>query len=126
MASTKPSLHRWEDIPREELINQIERRLVTGDQAMLAQVFLKTGSVVPMHEHPNEQLTYILEGSLRMEFPGDIPDVVVHPGEVLVIPSGVPHGALALEDTLDLDVFSPPRQDWLDRTDAYLREKPAK
>src|SRR4029078_12670673 len=61
-----------------------------------------------------------------MEFPGDMPDVVVHAGEVLVIPSGVPHGALALEDTLDLDVFSPPRQDWLDRTDAYLREEPAK
>lgn len=122
MASTKPSLHRWEDIPREELINQIERRLVTGDQAMLAQVFLKTGSVVPMHEHPNEQLTYILEGSLRMEFSDGTPEVVVHAGEVLVIPAGVPHGALALEDTFDVDVFSPPRQDWLEGTDAYLRQ----
>ena len=122
MASATPSHHRWEDIPREELINQIERRLVTGDQAMLAQVFLKTGSVVPMHEHPNEQVTYILEGSLRMEFPGDMPDIVVHAGEVLVIPAGVPHGALALEDTFDLDVFSPPRQDWLEGTDAYLRQ----
>ena len=68
MDSAKPSLFRWEDIPREELVNQIGRRIVTGAQAMLAQVFLKQGSVVPMHEHPNEQLTYILEGSLRMEF----------------------------------------------------------
>jgi quercetin dioxygenase-like cupin family protein len=121
MDATTPSHHRWEDIPREELINRIERRIVTGEQAMLAQVFLKKGSIVPMHDHPNEQLTYILEGSLRMEFSDDTPDVVVQAGEVLVIPAGVPHGALALEDTFDLDVFSPPRQDWLDKTDAYLR-----
>ena len=126
MEPARPTLHRWEDIPREELANQIGRRLVTGENVMLAHVYLRGGSVVPMHEHPNEQVTYILEGSLRMEFPGDTPDIVVHPGEVLVIPSGVPHGALALEDTLDLDVFSPPRQDWLDQTDAYLREEPAK
>jgi quercetin dioxygenase-like cupin family protein len=124
MEPARPSLHRWEDIPREELANQIGRRLVTGEKVMLAHVYLREGSVVAMHEHPNEQVTYILEGSLRMQFPGDIPDVVVHAGEVLVIPSGVPHGAVALADTLDLDVFSPPRQDWLDRTDAYLREEP--
>jgi quercetin dioxygenase-like cupin family protein len=122
MDSAKPSLHRWEDIPREALVNQIERRIVTGEKAMLAHVYLKEGSVVPVHEHPNEQITYILEGTLRMEFPGDTPDVVVHAGEVLVIPSGVRHGAVALEDTLDLDVFSPPRQDWLEKTDAYLRQ----
>jgi unsaturated pyranuronate lyase len=122
MDATTPSHHRWEDIPREELINRIERRIVTGERAMLAQVFLKKGSVVPMHDHPNEQLTYILEGSLRMEFSDDTPDVVVQAGEVLVIPAGVPHGALALEDTFDLDVFSPPRQDWLEGTDAYLRQ----
>ena len=122
MHSAKPSLYRWEDIPREELVNQIGRRIVTGEKAMLAQVYLKRGSVVPMHEHPNEQLTYILEGSLRMEFSDGVPDVVVRAGEVLVIPAGVPHGAVALEDTLDLDVFSPPRQDWLEGTDAYLRQ----
>ena len=122
MDSARPSHHRWADIPREELINQIGRRIVTGEKAMLAQVYLKEGSVVPMHDHPNEQLTYILEGSLRMEFSGDAPDVVVRAGEVLVIPAGVPHGAVALEDTLDLDVFSPPRRDWLEGTDAYLRQ----
>jgi quercetin dioxygenase-like cupin family protein len=122
MDAAKPSLFRWEDIPREELVNQIGRRIVTGEKAMLAQVYLKQGSVVPMHEHPNEQLTYILEGSLRMEFSDETPDIVVRAGEVLVIPSGVSHGAVALEDTLDLDVFSPPRQDWLEGTDAYLRQ----
>jgi len=122
MDSAKPTLHRWEDIPREELVNQIGRRIITGEQAMLAHVYLKEGSVVPMHEHPNEQITYIIEGSLRMQFSDGTPDVVVHAGEVLVIPSGVPHGAVALEDTFDLDVFSPPRQDWLAGTDAYLRQ----
>jgi quercetin dioxygenase-like cupin family protein len=123
MDSARPSLHRWEDIPREELVNQIGRRIVTGEKAMLAHVYLREGSVVPMHDHPNEQITYILEGSLRMEFSDEIPDVVVRAGEVLVIPAGVPHGAVALEDTLDLDVFSPPRQDWLEGTDAYLRQE---
>ena len=118
--------YRWNDMPRERVSDTLERRLVTGERMMLAHVYLKKGCIVPRHSHQNEQLTYILEGSLRMEFPGDMPDIVVHPGEVLVIPSGVPHGALALEDTLDLDVFSPPRQDWLDQTDAYLREEPAK
>ena len=122
MDSAKPSLFRWEDIPREELVNQIGRRIITGEQAMLAHVYLKEGSVVPMHEHPNEQITYIIEGSLRMQFSDGTPDVVVHAGEVLVIPAGVPHGAVALEDTFDLDVFSPPRQDWLEGTDAYLRQ----
>lgn len=122
MGPAKPSLHRWEELPREELANNIGRRIVTGDKAMLAHVYLRKGSVVPVHEHENEQLTYILEGSLRMEFTGELPDVVVRAGEVLVIPSRVPHGAVALEDTLDLDVFSPPRQDWLDQTDAYLRD----
>ena len=122
MDSAEPTLHRWEDIPREELVNQIGRRIITGEKAMLSHVYLKEGSIVPMHDHPNEQITYILEGSLRFEFPGDIPGVVVHAGEVLVIPSGLPHAAVALEDTLDLDVFSPPRQDWLEGTDAYLRQ----
>ena len=122
MDAAKPTLHRWEDIPREELVNQIGRRIITGAQAMLAHVYLKEGSVVPMHDHPNEQLTYIIEGSLQMQFSDGAPDVVVHAGEVLVIPAGVPHGAVALEDTFDLDVFSPPRQDWLQGTDAYLRQ----
>ena len=122
MDAAKPTLHRWEDIPQEELVNQIGRRIITGAQAMLAHVYLKEGSVVPMHDHPNEQLTYIIEGSLQMQFSDGAPDVVVHAGEVLVIPAGVPHGAVALEDTFDLDVFSPPRQDWLQGTDAYLRQ----
>jgi quercetin dioxygenase-like cupin family protein len=94
--------HRWDDLPREELSAGIGRRLINGERLMIAHVYFETGAVVPKHAHDNEQLTYILEGRLH-------------------IPSNLPHRAEALEDTLDVDVFSPPRQDWLDGTDAYLR-----
>lgn len=114
---------RWDDLPKERLTELLERRLITGDRLMLAHVYLKQGCVVPRHAHENEQLTYILEGALRFLI-GDEGDqeVVVRAGEVLHIPSNVAHEALALEDTLDVDIFSPPRQDWLDRSDAYLRQ----
>jgi unsaturated pyranuronate lyase len=114
--------HRWEDIPREKLNDLLERRLVTGERIMLAHVYLKKGCVVPKHAHENEQMTYILEGALRFWLGEDgSRELVVRSGEVLFIPSNLPHKAEALEDTVDLDVFSPPRQDWLDKTDDYLR-----
>lgn len=115
---------RWDDMPRERVSNQIERRLITGERMMLAHVYLQQGCIVPRHSHDNEQLTYILEGALRFWIGEDeAEEVVVRAGEVLHIPSGVPHKAEALEDTLDVDIFSPPRQDWLDKSDAYLRGK---
>jgi quercetin dioxygenase-like cupin family protein len=114
--------YRWEDLPREELSPLIGRRLVTGERMMLAHVYLAKGAIVPLHQHENEQLTYILEGTLRFRLGEDGAQTVdVAAGGVLHIPSNVPHEAEALEDTLDVDVFSPPRQDWLDGTDAYLR-----
>jgi unsaturated pyranuronate lyase len=115
--------HRWEEIPLEKLSDKLDRRLITGDRMMIAHVYLKTGAVVPMHEHENEQITYVLKGALRFTIGGDNPRTVdVREGEVLHLPSGVPHKAVALEDTLDVDVFDPPRQDWLDKTDSYLRD----
>ena len=115
--------YRWDDIPKEELKPDLHRRLVTGDRMMLAHVYLDKGCIVPLHSHDNEQLTYILEGTLRFWVGDDEAEVVdVAAGEVLHIPSNVPHRAEALEDTLDVDMFSPPRQDWLDGTDAYLRD----
>lgn len=115
---------RWEAIPLERVTDAISRRLVTGERAMLAHVHLEAGSVVPRHAHENEQFTYILEGALRFRLGTDDPEeLVVSAGEVLHIPSGVPHEAEALEDTLDLDVFCPPRQDWLDGTDDYFHEE---
>ena len=103
----------------------IGRRLISGDRLMIAHVYLAEGAIVPTHAHDNEQLTYILEGRLRF-FLGDEGEQVVDVGvgEVLHIPSNLPHRAEALEDTLDVDVFSPPRLDWLDGSDAYLRRAP--
>jgi quercetin dioxygenase-like cupin family protein len=120
--ATNAKFFRWDDMPREKLNDLLERRLVTGERIMLAHVYLKKGCVVPKHFHENEQLTYILEGTLRFWLgAAQKQQVDVHAGEVLTIPSNLPHKAEALEDTLDVDIFCPPRQDWLDKTDAYLR-----
>ncbi|MDQ2889686.1 MAG: cupin domain-containing protein [Gemmatimonadota bacterium] len=115
---------RWDDIPKEVVTDDISRRLVTGDDMMIAHVYLNKGAVVPKHAHHNEQITYILEGALHFWI-GDegLEEVVVAAGEVLHIPSNVPHRAMALEDTLDVDVFSPPREDWLNGTDTYFHTK---
>jgi quercetin dioxygenase-like cupin family protein len=109
-------------MPKEQVSEKLARRLVTGDRMMLAHVYLKKGCVVPRHQHENEQLTYIIEGALKF-FLGENgkETLTIRAGEVLHIPSNVPHEAHAIEDTLDVDVFSPPRQDWLNKTDAYLR-----
>jgi quercetin dioxygenase-like cupin family protein len=122
--SSGVSFHRWNDMPRERVTDEIDRRVITSERMMLAHVYLKKGSVVPRHSHENEQLTYILEGALRFKIgPEGSEVIVVRAGEVLVIPSNVPHEAEALEDTLDVDVFNPPRQDWLDGTDHYFHRK---
>jgi quercetin dioxygenase-like cupin family protein len=111
-------------MPKENLNESLARRLITGERMMLAHVYLKKGAIVPRHAHENEQLTYILEGALRFWIGEDESEVLdVRAGEVLHIPSHVPHKAEALEDTLDVDIFSPPRQDWLEKTDDYLRQK---
>jgi len=111
-------------MPKENVTEMLDRRLITGDRMMLAHVYLKKGAIVPRHAHENEQLTYILEGALRFWIGEDESETIdVRAGEVLHIPSHVPHKAEALEDTLDVDIFSPPRQDWLDKSDDYLRQK---
>jgi len=115
---------RWTDMPKETVTDQLSRRLITGERMMLAHVYLDKGCIVPKHAHENEQLTYILEGALRFWIGEDgAEEIVVRAGEVLHIPSNVPHKAQALEDTLDVDVFSPPRQDWLNHTDSYFHQK---
>jgi unsaturated pyranuronate lyase len=109
-------------MPKEQVSDMLDRRLITGDRVMLAHVYLKKGAIVPQHSHENEQVTYILEGGLRFWIGKDESKVIdVMAGEVLYVPSLVLHKAEALEDTLDVDIFSPPRQDWLDKTDDYLR-----
>ena len=123
MTSASTTLYRWEDLPKEQLKPDLQRRLISTERMMLAHVYLEKGCVVPKHSHENEQLTYILQGALKFWIGEDgAQELVVRAGEVLVIPSNVPHRAEALEDTLDVDVFDPPRQDWLDGTDDYFRK----
>ncbi len=122
METRRATFHRWDDMPKEKVSERLDRRLITGERMMLTHVYLKKGCVVPRHSHENEQITYVLEGALRFWLGEDeSEELVVGAGEVLCIPSHLPHKAEALEDTLDVDVFSPPRQDWLDKTDDYLR-----
>jgi quercetin dioxygenase-like cupin family protein len=109
----------WKDVEREQLNPHIDREMVVGDKIMLARVLMKKGAHVPLHQHHNEQVTYILEGSLKFNVGGK--EIVVRAGEVLCIPPNMPHEAWAEEDTVDLDVFNPPREDWLNKSDDYLR-----
>ena len=111
---------RLEDMPTEHLNPLLDRQFVTGEKGMLARLILRAGCIVPLHSHENEQITYILEGALKFSLPHG--EVIVRAGEILVIPGNVPHSAEALEDTVDLDLFCPPRADWISGTDAYLRK----
>ena len=122
MSGTNARHYRWTDVPKEELNPEISRQLISGERMMLAHVYLEKGCIVPQHSHENEQLTWIVEGGLRFWLGEDESEVLdVLAGEVLHIPSHLPHKAQALETTLDVDIFCPPRQDWLDGSDAYLR-----
>jgi quercetin dioxygenase-like cupin family protein len=125
MSDGRVTHHRWEEIPKEVLNPQLARRVISGERVMLAHVYLERGAIVPKHAHENEQLTYLLEGSMRFWFGEDGAEVIdLGAGEVLHIPSNVVHGAQALEKSLDVDIFCPPRADWLDGSDAYLRSTP--
>lgn len=111
--------YRWDEVESEPVNPLFDRQLIVGEALMVARIFLRKGAIVPLHSHANEQVTYILEGALRFEIEGR--EIMVRAGEVLTIPSHLPHQAEAVEDTLDLDIFTPPRADWLDKSDAYLR-----
>jgi quercetin dioxygenase-like cupin family protein len=121
-AVNRPMQHvPWHTVPLEELNPLLQRQFVVGQEIMLARVLLKKGCVVPEHSHENEQLTYILDGVLKFWIDGK--EVVVSAGEVLCIPATMPHKAEALQDTIDLDIFTPPRADWINKTDQYLRDQ---
>ena len=109
----------WKSVELENLNPLLQRQFVVGESVMIARVLLKKGCIVPLHSHHNEQVTYILEGALKFVLRDR--EVTVQAGEVLCIPPHEPHEAIALEDTVDLDIFTPPREDWIAKTDAYLR-----
>jgi len=110
----------WEGVKKEILNDKLWRKVVTGEKVMVAQLWLFKGCLVPLHHHESEQISLILQGALKFELDGR--EVMVRAGEVLIIPSNVPHSALAIEDTTGIDVFSPIRHDWLDGSDTYLRK----
>lgn len=109
----------WDSIPVESLNPLLGLHFVVGQNVMLARVLLKKGSIVPEHSHPNEQITFILEGALKFFIDGR--EIVVNAGEVLTIPPNMPHRVEAVEDTVDFDIFNPPRADWMNKTNSYLR-----
>lgn len=111
-------IHSWDTMNWEKVTEDISRKIVTGVNEMVAQVYLKKDALVPEHHHVSEQISYIVQGSLKFWVGGE--ELILRAGQLLVIPSNVPHKALALEDTLDIDIFSPIRQDWLDGTDTYF------
>ena len=121
--STQPLHTRWSSIPPEQLNPQLTRQFVHGDQAMLARIVLQKGCIGPRHSHPNEQIAYIEQGALRFLLgeEGATQEFIIRTGEILVIPGNLPHSAEALEDTVNVDIFSPPRQDWINKDDTYLR-----
>lgn len=114
------SFYRWDDIPEEKLTDLFSRKLVVGKNEMLALVTLKKGAFVRPHKHESEQISFILKGALKFQISER--EIVVKEGELLHLPSNMEHSAIALEDTLDLDVFSPIRKDWLEGSDSYLRK----
>ena len=109
----------WNTVELENLNPLLQRQLVVGDDIMVARVLMKKGCIIPLHSHHNEQVTYILEGALKFWIDGK--EIIVNAGEVLTIPRNMPHKAEALVDTVDLDVFNPPRADWINKDDQYLR-----
>ena len=121
MSTQTVRLHRWDEIALEKVTEMISRKLVTGEREMLSQIYLKKGALVPNHSHESEQMTYVLQGALKFLIAGE--EITVREGEVLHIPSWVEHQAEALDDTFELDLFSPIRQDWLDHTDSYFHNR---
>ena len=121
---TRAVHHKWKDQPSEVMKGTITRKIITSKKIMMGEVRFKKGDVVPRHSHVNEQFTYVVEGGLRFWFGDDDHDeTLVGPGEVIIIPSNLPHRAIAVADTVEFDIFNPPRQDWIDKTDSYLRDE---
>jgi quercetin dioxygenase-like cupin family protein len=116
MGQTGVRLHRWDEIALDKVTEMLSRKIVTGEREMLVQVYVKRGCLMPIHSHPSEQMTYVLQGALKFLVDGE--EITVREGEVIHIPSGVEHQAEALEDTFELDVFSPIREEWLTEIEA--------
>jgi quercetin dioxygenase-like cupin family protein len=112
--------YRWADIPGEQMNDSIARQYVTGDRITIARLEMKRGGIVPEHVHENEQISYVITGALKFTIEGR--EIIVKSGGLLQIPGQVPHAVEILEDSVTIDVFSPIRQDWIDKTDTYFKK----
>jgi quercetin dioxygenase-like cupin family protein len=113
----------WEDVPSEEVTPSMHRKIVSGEKLMIAKIKMKDGFLVPLHHHVHEQITQVVSGQMRFWFGVNKEEVMdLYPGDVVVIPSNLPHEALMIGDVEEIDTWAPPRQDWLDKTDDYLRK----
>jgi quercetin dioxygenase-like cupin family protein len=119
MTQTEPQHIRWSDVPAESLNPSLDRQFVVGDKIMVSRLNMKKGCVVPEHSHYHEQVSHVISGALQFLVDGK--EVIVRAGELLFIPPDVPHSVLTLEDSVAMDTFTPPREDWINKTDQYLR-----
>jgi quercetin dioxygenase-like cupin family protein len=110
----------WNTMEIEQLNDKLSRQMISGENATISQLLLKKGASVPRHSHMNEQYSWILSGALKFVF--DDREILVGEGEILLIPANVAHSAVALEDTVDVDIFAPRREDWIRKDDSYLRK----
>ena len=110
----------WKTLGIEQLNDKLSRQMISGENATISQLLLKKGAVVPRHSHMNEQYSWIISGTLKFVF--DDREILVGAGDILVIPPNVPHSAVAVEDTVDVDIFAPRREDWIRKEDSYLRK----
>ena len=113
----------WDAIPTEEVTPMMERKILAGEKMMIAKMKFKDGFRVPLHHHENEQITSVLSGTIRFWFgENKEQEMDLHAGDMVVIPPNLPHEALMIGDVEEIDSWAPPRQDWLDGTDDYLRK----
>ena len=114
----------WEELPEEMVNPSMTRKIVWGEKLMIARIKFKDGFVVPLHHHVHEQITQVISGKMRFWFGENKEQVMdLDAGDVVVIPSNLPHEALMIGEVEEVDTWSPPRHDWLDKTDDYLRKK---
>ncbi|MBI4457103.1 MAG: cupin domain-containing protein [Acidobacteria bacterium] len=112
-------IYQWDTMPAEKLNDLISRKIISGKNVMLATIYLKKGALVPEHRHESEQMSYVISGALGFKVNSE--ELTVRAGQTIVIPANAPHEVYAQEDTVDIEVFSPIRTDWLDGSDQYLR-----
>ena len=113
----------WDEIPLETVNPQMKRRIVTGEKMTVARIYFEDGFVVPMHSHENEQITQVIKGRMHFVFGGEQPrEMDLGPGDVVVIPANLPHQATMIGEVEEMDMWAPRREDWLDGSDAYLRD----